>query len=66
MIDRRYWKLTFKDFNFNHKIEIRKGKVFYIFCILDSKNNMVCGSKFYGDFDECLNAAREKVFEIIK
>ena len=39
---------------------------FYMYAILDEKRNTLVRSKFYGDTDECLEAARDKLDEMIK
>ena len=61
-----FGKRVFREFNFRHWIEIRKGQVFYMYFIMDEKRNTLIRSKFYGDMDECLEAARNKLDEMIK
>ena len=61
-----FGKRVFQEFNFRHWIEIRKGKMFYMYFIMDEKRNTLIRSKFYGDMDECLEAARNRLDEMIK
>ena len=60
-----FGKRVFQEFNFHHWIEIRKGQVFYMYFIMDEKRNTLLRSKFYGDIDECLEAARNRLDEMI-
>ena len=60
-----FGKKVFQEFNFNHWIEIRKGEIFYAYFIMDEKRNTLVRSRFYGDIDECLNAARDRLDEMI-
>ena len=60
-----FGKKVFQDFNFNHWIEIRKGQVFYMYFIMDEKRNTLIRSKFYDDMVECLEAARNRLDEMI-
>ena len=53
-MDKRHFKETFKEFNFGHTITIHKGDVFYVGCI-----DTYRVTKFFADFDDCLNATRE-------
>ena len=55
-MDKRHFKEVFKEFNFGHTITIHKGNVFYIGCIDTYK-----ATKFYGNFEECLEKCRELV-----
>ena len=56
---------VFQEFNFHHWIEIRKGQMFYMYFIMDENRNTIVRSKFYGDMDECLEAARNRLDEMI-
>ena len=56
---------VFQEFNFQQWIEIRKGQMFYVYFIMDEKRNTIVRSKFYGDIDECLEAARNRLDEMI-
>lgn len=60
-----FGKRVFQEFNCHHWIEIRKGQVFYMYFIMDEKRNTLVRSKFYGDMDECLEAARNRLDEMI-
>lgn len=60
-----FGKRVFQEFNSHHWIEIRKGQVFYMYFIMDEKRNTLVRSKFYGDMDECLEAARNRLDEMI-
>ena len=60
-----FGKRVFQEFNFNHWIEIRKGQVFYMYFIMDEKRNTIVRSKFYGDMNECLEAARNRLDEMM-
>ena len=60
-----FGKRVFQEFNFHHWIEIRKGQVFYMYFIMDEKRNTLLRSKFYDDMDECLEAARNRLDEMI-
>lgn len=60
-----FGKQVFQEFNFNHWIEIRKGEIFYAYFIMDEKRNTLIRSKFYGDIAECLEAARNRLDEMI-
>lgn len=60
-----FGKRVFQEFNFNHWIEIRKGQIFYMFFIMDKNRNTLTGSKFYGNMDECLEAARNRLDEML-
>ena len=61
-----FGKRVFQEFNFHHWIEIRKGQIFYVYFIMDEKRNTLIRSRFYGDADGCLEAARNKLDEMIK
>ena len=61
-----FGKKVFQEFNFNHWIEIRKGQMFYVYFIMDGKRNTCLRSKFYGDMDECLEAARNRLDVMIR
>ena len=66
MMNRTYFgKKVFQEFNFQHWIEIRKGQTLYMYFIMDEKRNTIIRSKFYGDMDECLEAARNRIGEMI-
>lgn len=60
-----FGKKVFQEFNFRHWIEIRKGQVFYMYFIMDEKRNTIVRSKFYGDMDGCLEAARNRLDKMI-
>ena len=61
-----FGKRVFQEFNFRHWIEIRKGQMFYVYFIMDEERNTLVRSKFYGEMDECLEAARNNLDELIK
>ena len=60
-----FGKRVFQEFNFHHWIEIRKGQMFYMYFIMDEKRNTITRSKFYDAMDECLEAARNRLNEMI-
>ena len=60
-----FGKKVFQEFNFQHWIEIRKGQTLYMYFIMDEKRNTITRSKFYDDMDECLEAARNRLNEMI-
>ena len=60
-----FGKKVFQEFNFCHWIEIRKGQVFYMYFIMEEKRNTLVRSKFYDDMDKCLEAARNRLDEMI-
>ena len=60
-----FGKKVFQEFNFRHSIEIRKGQVFYAYFIMDEERNTLLRSKFYDNMDECLEAARNRLDELI-
>lgn len=53
-MDKRHFKEIFKEFNFGKTITIHKGSAFYVGCI-----NGWRVTKFYDNFDECLNDTRD-------
>lgn len=57
---------VFQEFNFDHWIEIRKGQIFYMYYIMDKDRNTLNRSKFYDNMAECLEAARNRLDEMIK
>lgn len=57
---------VFQEFNFHHWIEIRKGKIFYKAYIMDEKKNTIAYTRFFQDFDECLEAARTYLDDIME
>ena len=46
-------------------LRLEKGQVFYAYFIMDEKRNTLLRSKFYDDMDECLEAARNRLDEMI-
>lgn len=59
MMNKRHFKLIFKEFNFGHIIEIRKGNMLFVGCI----NTYPCTKNYY-NFDECLEATRSMVLNM--
>ena len=57
---------VFQEFNFHRWIVIRKGKIFYKAYILDEKKNTIASTRFFYDFDECLEAARTYLNDIME
>lgn len=56
MIDKRHFKSVFKEFNFGHTIDIRKGRILYVGCI----DTYPC-TRNYDNLEECLEATRNMV-----
>ena len=54
MYEKNHFTEQFREFNFGHTISIRKGDILYFGCIDTYKV-----TKFYKNFDECLNATRK-------
>ena len=57
-------KIVFKEFNFRRWIKIVKGNILYKAFIFDEDNNEIGHTKFYDDFDECLEDARQRVYAL--
>ena len=60
-----FGKRVFQEFNFQHWIEIRKGQMLYMYFIMDEKRNTLTRSKFYDEMDECLEAARNRLSDML-
>ena len=61
-MDKRHFKEVFREFNFGYTIRVRKGNIFYV---ADTVEIDGWRTKFYLDFDECLEAAREYVDSLV-